>query len=90
VAERLLRGPAEAESVVLVEDGKAYRKSSAVLRIARRLDGAWPLLAMLLIVPRPLRDALYDWIGRHRYRWFGKREACWRPAPELAERFIDG
>jgi len=90
VAEKLLRAPAGTESVVLVENGKIYRKSTAVLRIARRLDGGWPLLAALLIVPRPLRDALYDWIGRRRYRWFGRREACWRPAPELAGRFIEG
>ena len=88
-AQRLLAGPSEAESVLLVENGRVYRKSSAVLRIARQLDGAWPALAVLLIVPRPLRDAIYDWIGRRRYRWFGRREACWRPAAELAGRFID-
>ena len=88
-AQKLLGAPGGMESVVLVENGKAYRKSGAVLRIARRLDAPWPLLAALLIVPRPLRDALYDWIGRRRYRWFGKRDSCWQPEAQLAERFLD-
>jgi predicted DCC family thiol-disulfide oxidoreductase YuxK len=89
VAEKLLGERGGNESVVLLEKGKAYRRSTAALRIARRLDGLWPLLAALLIVPRPLRDAVYDWIGRRRYRWFGKRDACWRPQAQLAERFLD-
>ena len=72
-----------------VEDGKTYRKSGAALRIARRLDGLWPLLAVLLVIPGFLRDAMYDWIGRRRYRMFGKRDVCWTPQPELAERFLD-
>jgi predicted DCC family thiol-disulfide oxidoreductase YuxK len=89
VAEKLLGGRDQLDSVVLVEGGKVYRKSTAALRIARRLDGAWPLLAALLVVPRPLRDAVYDWIGRRRYRMFGKREACWIPHASVAERFLD-
>ena len=64
-------------------------KSTAALRIAKRLDGLWPLLAVFLVVPRFLRDAVYDWIGRHRYRWFGKRDACWVPHPGLSERFLE-
>lgn len=88
-AERLLGARDQLESMVLVADGKVHRKSTAALLIARRLDGAWPLLAMLLAVPRPLRDAIYDWIGRRRYRLFGRREACWIPQAELAERFLD-
>jgi predicted DCC family thiol-disulfide oxidoreductase YuxK len=43
----------------------------------------------LLLIPRPLRDALYDWIGRRRYRFFGRRQLCWTPNPEIAERFLD-
>jgi predicted DCC family thiol-disulfide oxidoreductase YuxK len=53
------------------------------------LDGLWPLLGVLLAIPRPLRDAAYDWIGRRRYRMFGKRETCWTPQPEHAGRFLD-
>jgi len=93
VAEKLLgpqRNEADRlESVVLVVGARIYRKSSAALLIVRRLDGLWPLLSVLLAVPRPLRDAVYDWIGRRRYRMFGKRAACWKPQPELADRFLD-
>ena len=88
-AERLLGQRDNLESMVLVQDGRTYRKSTAALRIARRLDGLWPLLSVLLVIPRPLRDAVYDWIGARRYRWFGRREVCWAPRPELAERFLD-
>ena len=93
VADKLLgprRNEADRlESVVLVVGERIYRKSSAALLIARRLDGLWPLLSVLLAIPRPLRDAVYDWIGRRRYRMFGKRAACWKPQPELADRFLD-
>lgn len=89
VAKRLLGERDQLESVVLVDGGEVCRKSTAALRIARRLDGAWPLLAALLVIPRPLRDAVYDWIGRRRYRWFGKRDACFTPPDSFAERFLD-
>jgi len=89
VAERLLGRRDDLESMVLVQDGKIYRKSTAALLIAKRLDGLWPLLAAFLVIPRFLRDAAYDWIGRRRYRMFGKRDVCWTPRPELAERFLD-
>jgi len=89
VAQRLLGRRDDLEAMVLVQDGEIYRKSTAALRIARRLDGPWPALAVLLVIPRFLRDAVYDWIGRRRYRMFGKRDACWVPRPELAERFLD-
>ena len=92
-AARLL-GPTAAggdwlESMVLVEGERIYRKSAAALLIARRLDGLWPLLAILLAVPRPIRDTAYDWIGRRRYRMFGKRDTCWIPSGDLADRFLD-
>jgi predicted DCC family thiol-disulfide oxidoreductase YuxK len=94
VAETLLGAQgherAGLESIILIRDGRVYRKSTAALMIARRLDGLWPLLAACLLIPRPLRDAVYDWIGRRRYRMFGRRDVCWRPQPELAERFLDG
>ena len=76
-------------SVVLVIGDRIYRKSSAALRTARMLDGLWPLLAVLLIIPRPIRDWVYDWIGNRRYRMFGKRDVCWVPDPKLTELFLD-
>lgn len=75
-------------SIVLVEDGQCYRQSEAALRIARHLQGAWPLLYHFILLPRPLRDTLYDWIARNRYRWFGKRDSCRIPTPELRMRFL--
>ena len=93
VANRLLGAAAPTserlESVLLVAEGKIYRNSTAALLIARRLDGLWPVLSALRIIPRPLRDLVYDWIGRRRYRMFGKREVCWRPDGDMAERFLE-
>jgi predicted DCC family thiol-disulfide oxidoreductase YuxK len=81
--------PAEMLStMVLIEGDRCYTKSSAGLRIARRLRWPWSLAAAFLIVPPPLRNVVYDFIARHRYRWFGKSESCRVPTPELRERFL--
>jgi predicted DCC family thiol-disulfide oxidoreductase YuxK len=77
------------DSVVLSEEGRVYSRSTAVLRILRRLSGLWPLLYAFFLVPRPIRDAVYDFIGRNRYRWFGRRESCLMPTPENRKRFLD-
>jgi predicted DCC family thiol-disulfide oxidoreductase YuxK len=66
-----------------------YTRSTAALRIARQLDGAWPLVYLLLIVPRPLRDAAYRYFAAHRYKWFGELDACRVPTPELRSRFLE-
>lgn len=77
------------DSIVLVANGCVTWKSTAALRIARRLRWPWPLLAIAFVVPRPLRDLVYDWIARHRYRWFGKRAQCLVPTQALRARFLD-
>jgi predicted DCC family thiol-disulfide oxidoreductase YuxK len=77
------------DTIVLVEDGTPYMRSTAALRIARRLTAPWPLLALFLAVPRPLRDAVYNWIARNRYDWFGQRDQCRLPTPELKARFLE-
>ncbi len=77
------------ESVVLIEHGRAYRKSSAALRIAKRLSNAWPTLFVLIAVPPVIRDALYDFVGRRRYRWFGRTDACWIPDEPISDLFLD-
>jgi predicted DCC family thiol-disulfide oxidoreductase YuxK len=77
------------DSVMLVEDGTVFARSTAALRIARHLTFPWPLAAVLLAVPRPFRDWIYTLIGRRRYRWFGKREHCMIPTPEVRSRFLD-
>lgn len=80
----------ELESVVLIERGQAHRKSTAALRIAKRLKGAWPALYVLIVLPRRVRDGLYDFIGKRRYRWFGRTEVCWVPEQPIADLFLDG
>ena len=93
IAEKLLGpgalAPDRLESMILVDGSRIYRKSTAALLTARRLDGLWPFLSILLVIPRPLRDAVYDWIGSRRYRMFGKRELCWIPPDDFADRFVE-
>lgn len=81
--------PHAVESVILISGEKVYFKSSAALRIAAKCSGAWKILAIFLVVPPFIRNAVYDFIARNRYRWFGKKEACWLPTPELKSRFLD-
>lgn len=88
-ARRLLGNDAPAETIVLWEAGKIWSKSTAVLRIARGLRFPWSLCYAIVAVPRPLRDLVYDWVARHRYAWFGKRESCMVPTPELRARFLE-
>jgi predicted DCC family thiol-disulfide oxidoreductase YuxK len=78
----------EMNSVVLVDGGAAFTKSRAALRIAGGMDAPWPLLRAFAIVPRPLADLAYDFVARHRYRWFGRSEACMLPPPEVRARFL--
>jgi predicted DCC family thiol-disulfide oxidoreductase YuxK len=75
-------------SIVVIEGGRALVRSTAALHIARHLDGIWKLGLALVIVPRFLRDIVYDFIASHRYRWFGKKDVCMVPTPELRARFL--
>jgi predicted DCC family thiol-disulfide oxidoreductase YuxK len=65
-------------SFVWIENGRAYLKSSAALRYLRALDGAWPIWYGLIAIPKPIRDWVYDVVSTNRYRWFGRREQCYR------------
>jgi len=76
------------DSIILMEGGKQYKKSTAVLRIARQLSPPWPVFYALKIIPVSLRDALYDWIAANRYKWFGKRTQCLLDLPLQKERFL--
>lgn len=80
---------AHGDSLVLLENGKLYEQSTAVLRIAKKMPGLWPLLYAFIIVPPFLRNAIYRWVARHRYQWFGKQNQCWVPTPTLKSRFLD-
>jgi predicted DCC family thiol-disulfide oxidoreductase YuxK len=77
------------QTIVVVDRSRLYERSGAILRIARHMRGAWPLLAVLLLIPRPLRDALYRWGSARRYRWFGKSDTCRVPTQELRARFLE-
>jgi predicted DCC family thiol-disulfide oxidoreductase YuxK len=79
----------EIDSVVLIDGGQLYTKSSAVLRITHKLNGLWPTFYLLTLLPCTWRDTVYDWVARNRYRWFGKRESCMLPTPDLKSRFLD-
>jgi len=81
--------PEDVDSLVLIENGKAFTKSSAALRIAKKLDGLWHLFFLLILVPRKIRDGVYNYVAKNRYKWFGKKEdACMLPSPEQRKRFI--
>ena len=75
-------------SFVLVEGDQALTRSDAALRLARELRAPWSWLLALQWVPRPVRDAAYGWIARHRYRIFGRRDVCFLPTPGQRHRFI--
>ncbi|MFC0213355.1 thiol-disulfide oxidoreductase DCC family protein [Paenibacillus chartarius] len=77
------------DTFVLVEGDRCYTKSTAALRLARRLRGLWPLCCAFVVVPRPLRDAVYGFVAKNRYRWFGRSDACMMPTPELKRRFVE-
>ena len=77
------------DSIVLIEGGKIYEKSTAILRIIRLLDGGFKLLYFFRVIPKSIRDWLYNAIAKNRYRLFGKRESCVIPSLDLKNRFLD-
>ncbi len=77
------------DSFVLVEKEQVFTESTAALKVARRLDGFWSLLSIFLILPSFIRNPFYRFIARNRYRWFGKKDSCLMPTPELQKRMLD-
>jgi predicted DCC family thiol-disulfide oxidoreductase YuxK len=80
---------AEPQSVLLFSRERLFDRSRAALEIARGLNGLWPLLYAFIIIPPFLRNSVYDWVARNRYRWFGKKNECMIPTRELRNRFIE-
>lgn len=76
------------DSFIYLRHGVLYQRSMAALYLLRDLGGVWTLLYAFIIVPRPLRDAVYDLVAKYRYRWFGRRESCMVPTAELRGRFL--
>lgn len=81
--------PNDMDSLLLIEDSKCYDKSSAALRICKNLTGLWKAFYILLLIPKPLRDLLYDGLAKNRYKWFGKKDSCTIPSPEMRKRFLE-
>ena len=76
------------DSIILIDGEKHYEKSSAALHIAKHLSGAYPLLFGFMVVPRYIRDSVYDYVAKNRYKWFGKKESCMIPTAELKSKFL--
>ncbi|MEM7084986.1 MAG: thiol-disulfide oxidoreductase DCC family protein [Bacteroidota bacterium] len=76
------------DSIILVSNDRAYTKSTAALKVARHLGGAYPLLYGFMIVPNFIRNWVYDYVAKNRYKWYGKKESCMIPTPELKSKFL--
>src|SRR6478735_6987457 len=76
-------------SVILIKNESIFQKSDAALEIAKNLNGLWSTLTIFKIIPRVVRDWLYDVVAKNRYTWFGKKDTCMIPTPELKSRFIE-
>ena len=77
------------DSIVLLDSDGVHTRSAAALRIARGLGGPFALLRLGLVLPRPIRDAIYDLVARNRYGWFGRRATCMTPTPDIVARFLN-
>ncbi|MDQ6814546.1 MAG: thiol-disulfide oxidoreductase DCC family protein [Bacteroidota bacterium] len=75
-------------SFILLQNGKIYTKSTAALMVAKCLTAPWSILHLFMLVPPFIRDSIYGIIARNRYSWFGKKEHCFLPSPELTSRFL--
>jgi len=80
--------PEDINSFILIDKNKCYFKSTAALHMCKNLKGLWKIPYILLIVPRPIRDFFYGIIANNRYKWFGKRDSCILPSPEIRKRFL--
>jgi predicted DCC family thiol-disulfide oxidoreductase YuxK len=79
----------EFDSFVLLDEGKIYKKSAAALRVMNKLPWYWKEVQLFRVIPTPFRDAIYDFIARNRYKWFGKKDQCMIPTLEIKSRFLD-
>ncbi|GEN45358.1 thiol-disulfide oxidoreductase DCC family protein [Alkalibacillus haloalkaliphilus] len=76
------------DSIIVMTNGKMYTKSSGALQIVKKMDSAWKYLYVLRIIPKPIRDRLYDIIAHNRHKIFGRRDSCMMPTPELKQKFL--
>jgi len=88
LSEKTNLNPDQLDSVVVIENGRVYQKSTAVIQIFKRLPFPWKLLVIGKILPTTFTDWIYDFVGKNRYKWFGKKDQCMLPTPELSGRFL--
>lgn len=79
----------DVDSVILIEGDRAYTHSEAAIRMAKELGGIWSVFGVFGIVPAALRDPFYRLFAKHRYKLFGKKDACMMPTPEIRAKFIE-
>jgi len=77
------------DSIILVENNEYYLRSTAALKILRRLGTLWKIVYVFMLVPRPVRDYIYDIVARNRYKWYGKRAECMIPSSDIESRFLE-
>ncbi|MYL33582.1 DUF393 domain-containing protein [Pontibacillus yanchengensis] len=77
------------DSFVLVDDKQIHFQSTAALKVCKELAGAWKLLYVFIVIPKPIRDKVYNFVANNRYKWFGKKNQCALPSPETRKRFLD-
>jgi predicted DCC family thiol-disulfide oxidoreductase YuxK len=80
--------PADLQTFVFISDGKMHMRSDAAIEVVSRFGGAWRFFTVFRLVPRVARDWIYSMVARNRYRWFGRRDVCMIPTPEIKERFL--
>ncbi len=88
IVERHNLDPENLQTIIFLEGGKIYTRSTAALRIARKLKGGWKLFYGFVIVPTFLRDIVYNLIAKNRYRWWGKQDSCMMPTTEVKKKFL--
>lgn len=77
------------QTLLLVDGDRSWQHTAAILRVLHALGWPWRLAWAAWLIPAPLRDALYRWLARNRYRWFGRSDVCLMPSPDHAQRFLD-
>ena len=76
-------------SFVLIENGRVYTRSTGALKVIKKLSGLWPLLYGFIIVPKFIRGSIYNLVATNRYKWFGKKDSCMIPTPEIMAKFLN-
>ena len=76
------------QSFIFIENGMVFKQSTGALKVCRHLKGLWPLCYGFIIIPKFIRDGIYNWVAKNRYKWFGVRQQCMIPTPEIKSRFL--